>query len=204
MARNKIRAEYSYYAGRVRRQLRQLEQRMPESIMLERCEGEFPTLKELGPVTDRALERGVKEAKRLLESKELSLKTRKRAMGAAIKTLNARGYDYINASNFRYFFDFLEDARSRGLASIYGYQYLLDTFNRAKQRGLSDEEIKGNIAYWAEQYEARKEQAAKRGIPEDMIRNPKLYIRKGRYVDKEGKYTSSQSFQRSKKSNKRK
>lgn len=204
MSRNKIRAEYSQLASKIRRKLKKLEERMPESIMLERYSGEFPTLKELGPVSDKALQRGIKEAKRLLATKELSLRTRKRAMGAAIKTLNARGYDYINAGNFRYFFDFLEDARSRGLASIYGYQYLLDTFNRAKQRGLSDDEIKGNIAYWAEQYEARKEQAAKRGIPEDMIRNPKLYVRKGRYVDKEGKYTSSQSFQRSKKSNKRK
>lgn len=200
---NKIRQRYAYLSGVIRRKLRKLEARMPESIMLERYSGEFRPLKELGPVSDRALQRGIKEAERLLESKELSLKTRKRAMGAAIKTLNSRGYDYINSGNFKYFFDFLEDARSRGLASIYGYQYLLDTFNRAKKRGLSDEEIKGNIAYWAEQYETRREQADRRGLPEDMIKNPKLYVRKGRYVDEKGKYTSSESFQRSKKSNKR-
>lgn len=200
---NKIRQRYSYLSGIIRRKLRNLEARMPESVMLERYSGEFRPLKELGNVSDRALKRGIQEAERLLASKELSLKNRKRAMGAAIKTLNSRGYDYINAGNFRYFFDFLEDARSRGLASIYGYQYLLDTFNRAKQRGLSDEEIKGNIAYWSEQYEKRKLKADKLGIPEDMIDNPKLYVKRGRYVDEQGRYTSSESFQRSRKSNKR-
>ena len=192
MARNKIRAEYSYLAGRIRRQMRELEARMPEAVSLERYRGEFRPLRELGNVSDKALKRGIKEAKKVLKSGEISLRAQKRAMNTAIKTLNERGYDYINRGNFGYFMDFLDDARARGLASIYGYQYLLDTFNRAKKRGLSDAEIRGNIAYWAEQADKQKAMAEKKGIPLDEIEAKRLYIRRGRY-------SSSESFQRRKK-----
>ena len=192
MARNKIRAEYSYLAGRIRRQMRELEARMPDAVSLERYRGEFRPLRELGNVSDKALKRGIREAKKVLKSGEISLRAQKRAMNTAIKTLNERGYDYINRENFGYFMDFLDDARARGLASIYGYQYLLDTFNRAKKRGLSDAEIRGNIAYWAEQAEKQKAMAEKKGIPLDEIEAKRLYIRRGRY-------SSSESFQRKKK-----
>ena len=192
MTRNKIRAEYSYLAGRIRRQMRELEARMPEAVSLERYRGEFRPLRELGNVSDKALKRGIKEAKKVLKSGEISLRAQKRAMNTAIKTLNERGYDYINRGNFGYFMDFLDDARARGLASIYGYQYLLDTFNRAKKRGLSDAEIRGNIAYWAEQADKQKAMAEKKGIPLDEIEAKRLYVRRGRY-------SSSESFQRRKK-----
>lgn len=188
---SKVRQRYAYLAGRIRRQMRELEKRMPESVSLERYRGEFPKLKDLGKVSESALKLGIKEAERLLESGELSLRHQRRSVNAAIKTLNERGYDYVNKQNFKYFFDFLDDARARGLASIYGYQYLLDTFNRAKKRGLSDDEIRGNIEYWAEQADKQMAMAERKGIALDEIEAKRLYLRKGRK-------SNSESFQRSK------
>ena len=189
---SKIRQRYAYLAGRVRRQMRELEKRMPEAVSMERYRGEFPKLKDMGKVSESALKLGIKEAEKLLKSGELSLRSQRRSMNTAIKTLNERGYNYVNQQNFGYFMDFLDDARARGLASIYGYQYLLDTFNRAKKRGLSDAEIRGNIAYWAEQADKQKAMAEKKGIPLDEIEAKRLYVRRGRY-------SSSESFQRRKK-----
>ena len=194
---NKTRQRYAYLAGRVRRQMRELEKRMPESVSLERYRGEFPKLKDMGKVSESALKLGIKEAERLLESGELSLRHQRRSVNAAIKTLNERGYDYVNKQNFKYFFDFLDDARARGLASIYGYQYLLDTFNRAKKRGLSDDEIRGNIEYWAEQADKQMAMAERKGIALDEIEAKRLYLRKGRK-------SNSESFQRSKQKKRRK
>lgn len=190
---NKIRQRYSYLAGRIRRKISKLTERMPDAVSVQRYRGEFPKLRDLGNVSESALRRGIKEAERLLKSNELSLRANKRSQAAAIQTLNERGYNYINNQNFGYFMNFLDDARARGLASIYGYQYLLDTFNRAKKRGLSDDEIRGNIQYWANQADRQKAIAMKKGIPLEELEGKRLYIRRGRKYD-----SSSESFQRSK------
>lgn len=190
---SKIRQQYSKLASQIRRKAKVLEQRMPEAVSVQRYRGEFPKLRDLGNVSESALRRGIKEAQRLLESNELSLRANKRSQATAIQTLNERGYNYINNQNFGYFMNFLDDARARGLASIYGYQYLLDTFNRAKKRGLSDDEIRGNIQYWANQADRQKAIAMKKGIPLEELEGKRLYIRRGRKYD-----SSSESFQRSK------
>ena len=190
---SKIRQQYSKLASQIRRKAKILEQRMPEAVSVQRYRGEFPKLRDLGNVSESALRRGIKEAERLLKSNELSLRANKRSQATAIQTLNERGYNYINNQNFGYFMNFLDDARARGLASIYGYQYLLDTFNRAKKRGLSDDEIRGNIQYWANQADRQKAIAMKKGIPLEELEGKRLYIRRGRKYD-----SSSESFQRSK------
>lgn len=190
---NKIRQRYSYLAGRVRRQISKLRERMPEAVSLERySEKEFPKLRDMKiQPSDRALKAAIRQAEKLLSSGELTLRRQRRSVSTAIKTLNERGYTYVNQQNFGYFMDFLDDARARGLASIYGYQYLLDTFNRAKKRGLSDDEIRGNIAYWAEQADKQRAMAEKKGIALDEFEAKRLYIRKGRY-------SSSETFKRNK------
>ena len=190
---SKIRQRYAYLAGRVRRQISKLRERMPEAVSLERyTEKEFPKLREMKiQPSDRALKAAIRQAEKLLSSGELTLRRQRRSVATAIKTLNERGYTYVNQQNFGYFMDFLDDARARGLASIYGYQYLLDTFNRAKKRGLSDDEIRGNIAYWAEQADKQRAMAEKKGIALDDIEAKRLYIRKGRY-------SSSETFKRNK------
>lgn len=190
---NKIRQRYSYLAGRVRRQISKLRKRMPEAVSLERySEKEFPKLREMKiQPSDRALKAAIRQAEKLLSSGELTLRRQRRSVATAIKTLNERGYTYVNQQNFGYFMDFLDDARARGLSSIYGYQYLLDTFNRAKKRGLSDDEIRGNIAYWAEQADKQRAMAEKKGIALDEFEAKRLYIRKGRY-------SSSETFKRNK------
>lgn len=190
---SKIRQRYSYLAGRVRRQISKLRERMPEAVSLERySEKEFPKLREMKiQPSDRALKAAIRQAEKLLSSGELTLRRQRRSVATAIKTLNERGYTYVNQQNFGYFMDFLDDARARGLASIYGYQYLLDTFNRAKKRGLSDDEIRGNIAYWAEQADKQRAMAEKKGIALDEFEAKRLYIRKGRY-------SSSETFKRNK------
>lgn len=190
---SKIRQKYSKLASQIRRKARILEQRMPDAVSVQRYRGEFPKLRDLGNVSESALRRGIKEAERLLKSNELSLRANKRSQATAIQTLNERGYNYINQGNFGHFMNFLDDARARGLASIYGYQYLLDTFNRAKKRGLSDDEIRGNIQYWANQADRQKAIAMKKGIPLEELEGKRLYIRRGRKYD-----SSSESFQRSK------
>lgn len=153
---------YSKASIKVRRQLKRLEGRAGSKQLIERYRGEFPTLRELGNVSERDLQIMTRKATNLLQTKTLTTR-HNRQINQAVETLQERGYDYVNRSNIEEFFDFLDDARARGLASIYGYEAILDAVNRAKRRGLSPAEIKGNIDYWSEHNTGQR-----------------LYVRKGR------------------------
>ena len=158
----KASTRYSKASIKIRRQLKRLEGRAGSKALIEKYRGEFPTLKELGNVSERDLQIMTRKAEGLLQTKSLTTK-HERQIRQAVETLQDRGYDYINRGNIDEFFDFLDDARARGLASIYGYEAILDAVNRARRRKLSAEEIKGNIEYWAENNTGQR-----------------LYVRKGR------------------------
>ena len=164
MAKKRLTSQsrYSRAAIKVRRQLKRLEGRAGGKALVEKYRGEFPTLRELGNVSERDLQIMTRKAEGLLQTKALTTR-HERQIKQAVETLQDRGYDYINRSNIDEFFDFLDDARARGLASIYGYEAILDAVNRARRRGLSADEIKGNIDYWSEHNTGQR-----------------LYVRKGR------------------------
>ena len=67
-----------------------------------------------------------------------------------IDSFNENGYDFVNESNLDDLYQFLEDARARHLGSMYGSDQLIETWNRAQKRGMTPEQLLGNIEYWAE------------------------------------------------------
>ena len=164
MAKNKpsLRSQYSKASIAIRRQLKKFEGKPGYKSLVQKYRGEFPTLADLGDKSDRDLRLLIKRAEKLLETKALG-KSHESQINRALDSLEQRGYDYLNRSNFDEFFDFLDDARARGLTSIYGYEAILDAVNRAKTRQLSKEEILANIQYWTEH-----------GVGQ------RLYVRKGR------------------------
>lgn len=151
MAKNKptLRSRYSKASIAIRKQLKRAEGRPGYKAMVQKYRGEFPTLEKLGDISDRDLRLLTARAEQLLETKALG-KSHESQINRALDTFQSRGYDYLNRSNIDDFFDFLDDARARGLTSIYGYEAILDAVNRARKRGLSDEEIIGNIQHWTE------------------------------------------------------
>ena len=164
MTKKKLTAaqKYSRATIKVRRRLKRIEGKPGYKSIVEKYRGEFPTLRELGNVSDKDLMIMTRKAEGLLKTKTLTHKHEEQIV-KALKTLNETGFDYINKENFDYYFSFLDDARARGLASIYGYQPILDAINRAETKGLTAEEIAGNIEYWGEHAKGQK-----------------LYVRKGR------------------------
>ena len=151
MAKKRLTAQsrYSRAAIKVRRQLKRLEGKAGSKNLIQEYRKEFPTLQELGNVSEKDLNRMARRAERLLEEKTLT-QMHEAQIQHAIQTMHDRGYNFLNRYNFDYLFDFLDDARARGLASIYGYEAILEAVNRAQRRELTAEEIAGNIEYWTE------------------------------------------------------
>ena len=47
---------------------------------------------------------------------------------------------------------FLDDARARGLGSIYSSTQILEPLIDMQKKGMTKDQIKNNIKYWADEY----------------------------------------------------
>lgn len=144
--------EHNYYVGEINKNLRQIAKEMPDSKLLARYKGEFEPITTDDP-NNRALNRALKYARDTYRSGVISVESEKRSVAGAIDTLRRDyGIDYVNRRNFRSFFNFLDDARARGLGSLYSSDQIITAIREAKQKGLSKAEIQANIKYWADKY----------------------------------------------------
>lgn len=141
-------SEYNYYAKMINKNLSKLAKEMPDSRALERYRGEFEEVTSANP-NKRVLAKLLKRARDVYKSGVTSLNNQKRSVALAIDTLKASGIDYVNTKNFKYFFNFLDDARARGLGALYSSTQLIEAIKEAKDKGLSKTDIQSNIDYWA-------------------------------------------------------
>lgn len=178
MAKNSLRSQYAKESAYIRRRLRDIEKRDPDSMIVQRFKNEFPGLKDMRlKPSDRAIELGLERMKELRESGALSVRASKRAISGAVMEFRRRGYDFVTEENAADLFRFLDDARARGLTSVYGYEKIMETINRARKRGLSDEEIEANIDYWAENKEKGKRLTVRQRKPNTDSANISRKIR---------------------------
>ena len=116
-----------------------------------------------------------KKAKDVLESGQLSLEGHERSVSSTIETLrNDLSLDYINRRNFNSFMRFLDDARARGLGSVYSSEQLLDAINEAKRKGLTKAQIRANMDRWAK----KVVRLDKEGKQVEIISPPEIKVRK--------------------------
>lgn len=153
---NKLRDEYNELVKEINRKLRALEKADPDTPTLSRWRGYFQKITSDSPnyTQTRTM---LKDARDLLKSDQLSLDSHERAVANAIQRLHEDGYEFINRRNFNSFMHFLDDARSRGLGSMYSSEQLLEAIYKAKKKGLSRSEIERNIERWSSQIKVDSE-----------------------------------------------
>ena len=168
-------SRYGYYAKRVRAQLRELEQRAPDSVALERYKGQFPTVPEIREKGLTAQQVGLltKEAKRVLEKGLVSLRSIKRGMAQAIETINEMGIKSVNEQNFNDFFRWVDDMRAKDLGQLYSSTQMIKAVQNMYKKGYTDEQIQQNINNWAESNIKRDAEGRI-----DESHRPRLYSRK--------------------------
>ena len=150
------REKYNEMVTEINRQLKLLEKADPESVSLERYRKYFRKVTTKKP-NYRKIQTMYSRAKKLLASNELSLDSQERAKANAIKTLQLEGIDYINKRNFNSYMRFLDDARARGLATLYSSTQIIEAIHEANKQGLTKEQILSNIDRWSKQVKYDKE-----------------------------------------------
>ena len=168
-------SRYGYYAKRVRAQLRELEQKAPDSVALERYRGQFPSVPEIREkgLTAKQVSLLAKEAKRVLDKGLVSLRSVKRGMAQAIETINQMGITSVNESNFNDFFRWVDDMRAKDLGALYSSTQMIKAVQNMYRKGYTDAQIQQNINNWAESNIKRD---ATGRI--DESHHPRLYSRK--------------------------
>ena len=148
--RQQIMDDYNYYVDEINRSLDEIERADPDSIALDKYRGYFEKLEDQN-LDYNTMRRMRASARNVLESGQVSLASLERSRAQAIDTLRKEGYDFINKRNFNSYMRFLDDARARGLGSLYSSEQIIEKIHEMKQKGLSKTEIRKNIERWERQ-----------------------------------------------------
>lgn len=146
-----LRRQYSKQAYVARQRLGKIEAAFgSKAEIVQRRAGDFRPLKELGDLNRQQLAQELSSTQKFLASGSSRVKEYGQVRQNIIDSFNENGYDFVNESNLDDLYQFLEDARARHLGSMYGSDQLIETWNRAQKRGMTPEQLLGNIEYWAE------------------------------------------------------
>ena len=143
-------SKYESYRQKIEANLDQIRKHDPDSVILEKWNKYYQPITSENP-NYNAVRTALKDIKQLYDSGATSLETSERSIANTIDTLRRKGYGYVNRRNFNSFMRFLDDARSRGLGSLYSSTQLIDLIKEAKDKKLTDAQILANINKWARQ-----------------------------------------------------
>lgn len=164
-----LRKEYSTVSRRLRQQLKRLTAAYPENNLKDWLAGEFPTLKEVGRISNKGMSLLLKRAKGIYQSGLLTIPKYEASLVQSAKTLNEAGFGFVTPDNAEAMWRFIDDMRARGLADIYGYRYFVDQYSRITNDGkLTPEQLEATVQDWteyAERYQKRVNEARRKGKP---------------------------------------
>ena len=94
--------------------------------------------------------RALADVYHFLEMKTSSIGSIRSSQRNAIKTLNERGYGFINKGNIREFGEFMEAARQQKVASDNrgGSPVIVELYETAKRLQIPPEQVQRNFALW--------------------------------------------------------
>lgn len=146
-----IRRMYSKQAYVARQRLAKIENKFGKNAeIVQRRSGDFQPLGKLGTMTRQQIANELSSVQKFLASGSSRVREYGKVRQDIINSFQENGYEFVNESNLDSLYQFLEDARARHLGSMYGSDQLIETWHRAQKRGMTPEQLLGNIEYWAE------------------------------------------------------
>lgn len=145
-----LKTQYVKQAYVARKRMEQLQKQYPGSEVVQRRQGDFKPLRQMKGISKSDLAKELSDVTRFLSSSSSRADEYAQVRSDTVATFQRHGYEDVTEKNLDPLIQFLEDARQRHLATIYGSEQLVEVFNRAQKRGLSREQLLGNIEYWAE------------------------------------------------------
>ena len=147
---SEARAEYSRLRSAAVKRLQRLSGTEGERYSAFRMYGKegFPSLPKNASASE--VGRALADVYHFLEMKTSSISSIRAAQRNAIKTLNERGYDFINKGNIREFGEFMEEARQQKVVSNNrgGSPIIVELYETVKRLQIPPEQVQRRFAYW--------------------------------------------------------
>ena len=144
------RAEYSRLRSAAVKRLQRLVGTEGERYSAFRMYGKegFPSLPKNASASE--VGRALADVYHFLEMKSSSIGAIREAQRKAIKTLQERGYDFINKGNIREFGEFMEAARQQKVASDNrgGSPVIVELYETAKRLQMPPEQVQTHFSFW--------------------------------------------------------
>lgn len=147
---SEARAEYSRLRSAAVKRLQRLSGTEGERYSAYRMYGKegFPSLPKNASASE--VGRALADVYHFLEMKTSSIGSIRASQRDAIKTLNERGYDFINKGNIREFGEFMEAARQQKVASNNrgGSPVIAELYETVKRLQIPPEQVQRRFSYW--------------------------------------------------------
>lgn len=145
-----LKRQYIKQSYIARKRYKILSMKYPNSEIVMRHRGDFAPLRKMKGISKADLAKELSNVTRFLAGQSSRENEYEDVRKNTVRSFQDHGFTDITEENLDALYQFLEDARQRHLATIYGSDQLIEAFQRAHKRGLSREQLLGNIEYWAE------------------------------------------------------
>ena len=147
---SEARAEYSRLRSAAVKRLQRLSGTEGENYSAFRMYGKegFPSLPKKASASE--VGRALADVYHFLEMKTSSIGSIRASQREAIKTLQSRGYGFINKGNIREFGEFMEAARQQKVVSDNrgGSPLIVELYETVKRLQMPPEQVQRRFAYW--------------------------------------------------------
>lgn len=132
--------------------------------------GKFVPLSQIS--SERELIGKLYEVKKFTSARSGSVTGLRMIERQTLETARERGLTFLNKNNLRAFGEYMEEARARGYAKLYGSERIAELFGTATKKGFNPEELFADFNYWMEN---RQELAKTPRIKNDRQRTSEQY-----------------------------
>lgn len=169
-----MRKEYSYLRSIANKRLKRFKgTEFEESQSYRRNVGKFVPLSDIH--SKRELIMKLYEVKKFTSAKSGSVTGLREMRRQALETARERGLTWLNKNNIKAFGEFMEEARVKGYAKLYGSERIAELFGTASKKGLDPQKLYKDFSYWMEN---QKELAATPKIKNPVDRTIEQYRKK--------------------------
>lgn len=159
------RAEYQRLYRVAQKRLRNFEKAGREES--ETYKYNIDRIKPLSKLTERELASALLDVKKFLTSARGSVSGQKQYEREQIELLHERGLTFVNASNFKQFTEFMEEARQRKLDNLQGSDRVALLFGAMVEAGRNPAELYDDFEGWAEN---------RKKLEEELRKNPDVSL----------------------------
>lgn len=144
-----MRKEYSYLRAIANKRLKRFKgSEFEEHQSYIRNADKFVKLSEMS--SKRELIMKLYEVKKFVSAKSSSVTGLRAIRRQALETAKERGLTWLNKNNIKAFGEFMEEARARGYAKLYGSERVAGLFGTASKKGLDPQKLFEDFSFWME------------------------------------------------------